>query len=460
MGEQKDSPHHGDYPSATQVWVFPQSSRVADSSGTVYNADSLEYTLSFGGVIDDLAFRGADVPIVLRGSELVAYTNTLLPAGSRTLTYTPKNIYLHGENVLLFTPDNTQTNGIRADAVPLSSLQAPMPGEPVDPHGLAFEPDATFLDKDGVFYLFSKAHESLFRWDPVAQRFLETIPLLGAPDYVAYSSDLHRVYLAYRSGLVRKLDLGTEPLSEVAFTTLAAAPRGMVAAGGYLFVQDNSGAWATHYTFSPAGAKISSLDFRNAYPDMGWSRQNQKVYYLRYSSPTDLQSAELNESGSAYPGVPLGGLGLEKDSPLHTDTGFTSPIRIAPDGSIVVLGSGVIHAANTLERLSTSLANSVADITWLNGEIQTIRTVATVAQLQQWTGPTYAQGIVKQFPGNRAPFADALSQPVTWRNAARWRSFFLRARPAVSDCRTRTAGCTIRAHRRGCCCESGDVEME
>src|SRR6185369_8784156 len=93
-----DSPHHGDYPGATRTWVFPGEARVVDDSGTVYSTGNLTYMSSFGGTITDLDFYGTDIPIVLRGSDLIAYSNTLLPTGSYRLTVAPKTIYVAGTN--------------------------------------------------------------------------------------------------------------------------------------------------------------------------------------------------------------------------------------------------------------------------------------------------------------------------------------------------------------------------
>src|SRR5206468_6410274 len=99
-----DSPHHGDYPGANRVWVFPGDAKVVDDSGTVYSTGNLTFLNSFGGSINDLDFYGTDIPIVLRDSTLIAYSNSLLPVGSRSLSFTPRNIYVGGTNILTFTP--------------------------------------------------------------------------------------------------------------------------------------------------------------------------------------------------------------------------------------------------------------------------------------------------------------------------------------------------------------------
>src|SRR5439155_10853618 len=242
------SPHHGDYPGANRVWVFPGDAKVVDDSGTVYSTGNLTFLNSFGGSINDLDFYGTDIPIVLRDSTLIAYSNSLLPVGSRSLSFTPRNIYVGGTNILTFTPDASTAHGIRVDVVPVSTLNPPTPGQPVDPNGLSYTPDNAFLDRNGILYLLSKSQQSLFRWDTLNQRYLVTIPLLEVPSYAAYSEDNHHFYIAYPSGLIRQIDLVSTNLAETPFANLPGRPLGLATAGRYVFAADPSGAWGTHYT--------------------------------------------------------------------------------------------------------------------------------------------------------------------------------------------------------------------
>src|SRR4029079_14380263 len=100
-----------------------------------------------------------------------------------------------------------------------------------------------------------------------------------------------------------------------------------------------------------------------------------------------------------YPGEVAGGIRNKLDSPLHDSSGFGHPIRVAPDGSIVVLGSGVIHDAKTLARKTTALANSITDAAWLGGELFTIREIAGTTQFQHWRHPTFGLDKVLQMNG-------------------------------------------------------------
>lgn len=391
-------PAHGDYPVGTRTWVFPSGTRVTDTTGHIYNSGDLTHALSFGTTIDDLAFSGNDVPIVLKGSTLTSYSNALLLAGSTTLSAPAKSIIVSGDSIVAFRP--TTDSNIATEIVALSSIKAPTPGLPVNPRGLAFTPEQVFTDNSGTVHLFSKAHQTIFRWSPTTQDYTTGIPLVGSPSFVAYSASSNCIYTAYVSGLVRKIDLADATLAEVPFAQLPAAPLGVATAGSYFFACDESGAWATHYTYSATGQLVTSKDWNYYSRAYIWNDANQKMYFFRDdTSPNDLLWEEINANGTAYPSLAAGALGNVKDSPLHTSTGFTHPIRLSPNGDFVALGSGMIHDGRTLERLSSGLANEFQDATWIGEKLYSFRTISNTAQLQEWTPPNFGLGLVLQIPG-------------------------------------------------------------
>lgn len=395
-----ESPYHGAYPTAAKTWVFPSDAKVVDDSGTVYSTANLTYAGSFGGTITDLSFYGTDVPIVLRNNQLCSYSSSLLPAATKSLAYTPFRILVASTDVLTFTMDEAEATGIKARAEPLSDLKTPTPGLPVNPAGLAFTPDFVFQDVNGVICLFHKASQSIFRWSPVTQQYLTTIPLVGIPSYAAYSPSMHRVYLAYPSGQVNKIDLNAPALAESPFYMLPSAPLGLSVAGNYLFAVDASGSWNTHYTISQNGTLVDSVDWNYYSTEYIWSEANQKMYFFRDdTSPNDVLWEEINANGTAYPGEVTGGIRNKMDSPYHGEDAFVHPIRVAPSGSLVITGTGKLYDARTLVRQTSVLPNTITDASWLGDELRTIRTITNVTQYQQWTGSSLAAGLVKQYPG-------------------------------------------------------------
>lgn len=394
------SPYHGDYPSASRTWVFDGGTQVVDDSGTVYATNNLVRLGSFATKIHALDFTDDGAPIVLNGQKLTAFTSQYLPTGSATVSGAATEIFVNDANIIAFTPDSASATGFDAELVPLADLQPPTPGEPVDPVGLSYKPDKIELTSDGQLLLFSKANNSIFRWDPAVQNYGPTIPLIGAPSFMTYSGTTNTAYVAYGSGLIYQIDLSAANPVEVPFANLATSPIGLSTAGQYVFAVDGSGAWVSHFTFAPDGTQIDAVDWNYSSTEYVWNDANQKMYFFRDdTSPNDLLWEEINANGSTYLSQPPGGIGGKQDSPLHTSSGFVHPIRVSPDGSIVVLGSGVIHNAKTLARLTGGLANSITDATWMEGELFTVRNIAGVTQYQRWSQPTYGQDDIAQTSG-------------------------------------------------------------
>lgn len=390
-----DSPYHGDFPAASRTWVFPGGAKVVDDAGIVYATNNLAQLSSFVGRIGDLDFAGTDLPIVLSGKTLTAYSAAMLPTGSFTLSEAPEEIFVNAANVIAFTPDSASSTGYRTNIVPLTSLQAPTPVQPVNPVGLSFTPDKIQLGADGTVLLLSKLHQSIFRWHPATQSFGNTIPLLGTPSDMAYSSATNTIYLAYSSGLIRKIDLGAGNPGEIPFVKVPYTAV-LAAAGPYLFVSAND-----QYTFAPNGAQIEVIEGHYYSDRYVWSEANQKLYFMQKgSTPTNVLWREINANGVRYSGEPAGGIGQMHQSYLHTNAGFTEPVRVSPDGTIVVLGSGRMHDAQTLAPLPEPLDNTITDAAWIGGELFTIRTIAGVAQFQHWPRPSFALGKVVQTAGS------------------------------------------------------------
>ncbi|MEZ4619771.1 MAG: PKD domain-containing protein [Caldilineaceae bacterium] len=371
LGTLSDSPYHGDYPSATEAFLFPDESRVVDSAGIVYSTSDLTYRNSLAGAVDDIAFAGAQ-PIVLRDDMLVAYSDALLETGSYRPAQAPQAIYVHGEQIIAFSTGSTR--GVEATAIALTLLTPTVPGAAVDPVGLIYMPDAMLQGNGDILYLLSKTHHSLFRWSLPARAYLPTIALNEAPSHVAYSAATNRLYLAYPSGKLTQIWLD-ETLVETPFANSPQTPCGLATAGEYLFVCDPTGAWVSHFTYHPDGTLIDQVAWNYFSQEYQWNAANRKLYFFRDdTSPNDLIWEEIDSDG---------GIGNKQDSPYHDSTGFVHPIRVAPDGSIVVLGSGRIYDASSLSQID-ALANNIADAAWYNGQLYTIRLINNQTQVQRW----------------------------------------------------------------------------
>ncbi|MCG6964048.1 MAG: hypothetical protein LJE95_12350 [Acidobacteria bacterium] len=374
MGPIVKSPSSGDYADATRCYVFPNEARVADNAGIVYATSDLTYAGSLAGPVDDMAFYG-DLPIVLRNGNVFSYSTTLLRTGRYTPAVPALGIAVSGETVFAFAPGTSSQPEV--EAFPVDSLTPQTPGAPADPVGEQFNPDAVLSGPDGDILLLDAGTLTVHRWSRAANRYEASIPLLAVPSYVAYSDINRALYVAYASGEITRIqfsELG-QPGVEQPFVNQPAEPRGLATAGEYLFVCDRSGAWATHFTYSPDGALISQVDWNYYSREYTWSEANRRMYFFRDAmSPNDLLFEEILADGT---------LGTEDDSPYHGELQAVLPIRVSSDGALVLLGSGRIYDGGSLEQVNT-LSNNISDAVWQGNALVTMRPLNAATQLQEW----------------------------------------------------------------------------
>lgn len=379
----KVSPYNESYSTGSRTFLFPNGARVADDSGTVYSTDSLSYSNSLAGTFTDLSFHGADIPIVLRGNKLTSYTNTLLEAGSHTLTAAGLRVAVDGGDALVFINDGSSLHGLRVETVPLSQFAAPQPGQAINPNGLPYTIDDAFVDKDGNLLLFSKAQLSLFRWSQSARQYTGSFPLVGVPDYAAYSAQNHSAYFAYASQIVRKMDLGVANPAETPLFTLPQRPDGLATAGEFIFASDPSGAWNSHYVFSPSGNIIQAVEWNYFSRVWEWDPVKRRMYFFRDdTSPNDLHYETIDTTGK---------ITGEGETPYHGDFTIATPIRVNPDGSKVAIGSGTIFETTGMTKLTASVA-SFTDARWWNQKLITIHQSGTRTQVRTWNANTLVEG--------------------------------------------------------------------
>jgi hypothetical protein len=371
LGIQADSPYHGDYPSASMTYVFPGDARVADNSGIVYSTSDLTYNNSLAGSFDNMDFYG-DLPIVLRGDTLYSYSNTFLETGNHTASRVMDKIYVHGDTIFAFFTNDLQA--LDLELIPVSLLTPDVPGTPVDPNGLAYTPDSIVLGSGGRVFLLSNANLSVFRWSSTQRRYLDSIPLVETVKYMAFSAETNTLYLAYDSGKITQINLAVSD-TEVPFVNSPQSPNGLATAGEFVFVVDPSGAWVSHFTYDPTGVLLSQEEWNYFSNEYIWNAANRKMYFFRDdTSPNDLLWEDIDINGF---------IGANMDSPYHSSEGIVHPIRVEPDGSTVLLGSGRIYDAISLERIDT-LSNNINDAAWVGSTLFTLIAGVNGSEIQEW----------------------------------------------------------------------------
>lgn len=362
---------------ATRVYVLPGEIRLIDNAGVVYNTADLTYSNRIDA-FEDIAFYG-DLPIVLRAGSVYAYSNSFQPAGSYTLQNQANAVFVYKDALYSFYG---QSAGIGVEVVPTARITTLTPFQPIDPRKIAYTPDNILLGKDEVVYLLSRNFLSVFRWSVAARDYLDTIPLRGAAKHMAYSQQTNRLYLAYPSGEITQIDLANST-AETDFVKTPAPACGLAAAGEFVFVCIPDGTWQIHSIYAPSGQLVSQADWNYYSQEYVWSPANRRMYFLRDGiSPNDLHWEEID---------PTGAIVAAGESPYHDSQGFEHPIRIAPDAQYVLLGSGRIHDATTLDKIDT-LSNDITDAVWLGDQLYTLHSLTPAfndaaladVQLQKW----------------------------------------------------------------------------
>ncbi|WP_434049890.1 thrombospondin type 3 repeat-containing protein [Marinobacter salarius] len=374
MGSDMDSPAHGDYPSASQLYLFPDESRVLDNQGILYFANDLTYAGSLAGAFDDMTFWQGDL-LVLRGNTVHQYNNAMLEVAQMGLNQQPLKIASYGDAVFAFYENSSQ---ISVEVLDLDSLATPSPGEPPNPETSDFIPDFIEFDsQEGLLYLADRETLAIHIWSAETQTYVDSIGLLNPPTWMTYSPAHGRLYLGYTGGKISQIVMSTGTLQETPFTNLPQSVLGLESAGDYLFAVDASGAWERFYSFDASGTMVDSVEWRHASSEYLWNPVTERIYHFRSgTSPNDIEWSELSST--------TGLLGSKGDSPYHSSGYAAAPLHFDPAGQLLLTGGGKLHDAYSLAELNY-LSNEITDAAWTGDTLHTIAAVDGNAVLQTWS---------------------------------------------------------------------------
>lgn len=351
-----DSPYHGSYPAADLTYARDAGGFVADSSGTVYSAAALEYLGNLGGPIAGAAFL-QDRFVVIRGASLSVFSNDLHELGTLTAPVGLIDIAVVDNHLYAISGS---IGSLHVDAIDVSLARPRTPPPARDWNETGAHADFILGDADRLV-LVSKVEHAGYRFRPQDWAFDLTTPLLLNPIYAAYSAVDDRLYASYDGGAIYAF-AGQAPGTA---NWLAATPYtafGLANAGEYVFAADMSGAWATHYMFSPAGTLLSNVEWNYYSRQYEWDPVARRMYFFRDdTSPNDLHFEQIALDGS---------IAAEGETPYHGEVQAQTPIRVAPDGARVVLGSGQVFETGGLTIIGNT--GPVDEIAWLFGDLYTI----------------------------------------------------------------------------------------
>lgn len=250
--------------------------------------------------------------------------------------------------------------------------------------------DDAFVDASNLIYLFDAETNILQRWNANKRYYLAPLDLGEDAQYVALSETNKQIYVAYQDGAVKRFAFEQDLLLEE-FTQLSDYPLGLAVANQYVFAVDPTGAWDSHYLFSPEGILLDSREWSEYSAEYRWNPYTQKMYFYRDgSSPNDIHSQFID--------IETGTFGEESESPYHGSYLIRHPIRVSADGQYVLTGSGDIYNSADLT-LEHSLPIEVTDATWSDQALITIREQEGSTLLEQWVG-TFVLSNWVEYPSN------------------------------------------------------------
>jgi hypothetical protein len=365
-----DTSYHGDYPTASKLYLNQSGNKIYDDAGIVYFTSDLTYTGSLAGSIDALAFSG-DNAIAARSNTLFLYNPSLHEIGQLSLNNQPLYLSATDENVFSFYEG---TNSLEVEIKDLSGFSLPAVGEPADPNTTNYEPDLVDTNGSDTLYLYDQESLTIFQWSTTQNAYLDSWALINPPSWMSYSQSHERLYLGYNSGKITYFDSNSN--TEKHFLSLALGVKGLLASGDYLFAADSSGAWNTHYLIDSSGTVTSSEDWRKTAQQYIYSALTNRIYHFRDgTSPNDIEWTEFDPDS--------GILGNKGDSPYHGSTLYTKyPLRLNLAGDLIVNGAGQLIDGYSLE-VHNSLSNNITDAAWFNNN--TLITIdETSSNLQFW----------------------------------------------------------------------------
>jgi len=392
--------YYGDYSPGVRSWVFPDESKLIHTSGAIIATSDLRLVNRITA-IDDVDYLQNEIPFVMQGTRITAYSKAFLPSGQVDLGAKAIKIFVNTTDVIVFFSDTLAPRGYSIQFFPITQFQPADPNLPIDPTGLAYTPDWVAVSNQARVLLLSKSQQNIFVWNPMSLSYQRSIGLLSSPSAIAYDPVTDLIYVAYDSGLIYKIDLKTPEPKEVPFVNLPGRPVTLTIAGDFIFAVDQSAYRYNHRVFSRDAELLSSKEHYQQYQDYAFNPVNQSMYYLRGGGYSSVLIYEPIDT--------MGRLLATVSSSVNDYFDTARPIRFTPDGKSVLIGSGSIFDAQTLKQSPYSLANSVSDAVWFSGRWVTIRDVAGVPQLQQWPGQTLEPVYVMQWPNGTGYSAKVLT---------------------------------------------------
>ncbi|MCJ8345184.1 hypothetical protein MJH12_06570 [bacterium] len=226
---------------------------------------------------------------------------------------------------------------------------------------------------NGVVYLLS--NNRIYRWSSALEQDLNPIILQDSATHMTYSSYHQRFYLTYSSGEITQISLQNLN-KETHFTFMPKTPHGIISIEKIIMVADDSRDNA-QYTFDVNGRVLGIYSNRHRSKTYAWSSEINKLFYLKDGwSSSSLQAQFINPDTGKFE--------IFQNAPDHWGSCLLHPVRVSIDATKVILGSGDIYSAETLDYIGT-LSDNHDEALWINSGLITLqKTSENNTLLTQW----------------------------------------------------------------------------
>jgi hypothetical protein len=358
--------------------VLADGTRVTDRTGVVYNSSDLTYVGSLGTWICDAISDSAGGFYSLAGTKIYAHDQSYRQIGSASLGLYGARFWRKDNALYAFAQPSALGATPAVQKIDLTQINPPTVASAVDAHGRRVSPARIVLDEDGVLYVYSKSDRNIFRWSVDKRKYLAPIPLSSAPNFLAYSAANHSLYFDGNGSQLKQISLNSGSFAELPFLAAAQKVTALQTAGSFVYYIEQTGySSEVHNTASAAGAVLSRTGptFWTA-AEYTWAPVNHRMFfpdgsYLRYET--------IATDGR------ITGWGMTQyaDGPQ-----FVPPIRVSPDGSVLLVGSGRLYDGVAMTYLG-SLPTAVVDAAWTTGNLHLLRSSSTGTEVQTWPTSTY-----------------------------------------------------------------------
>ena len=326
-------PFHGDYNLPSPLRLFPDESRVIVGSGNMFSLSDLSWMGSIGLSFVDVAFYEDFIMLLteFQGNARI----TVLDSGFEILfatdfAGTPVQLLVHEHTLQLITHSGTLR--VQSVSLPLQQSDATPTASPVsiaEPFILPFDVAEAQMDDEGVIYALSDNEEELYRLDTRAETASYVAKLAQGIDAFTVNPAGGETYISYDQGRIEVYNHTAGKLCF--FNALGDRARFMVVAEAFLFTGDNSGFHSTQTLFLRAtGTRLSQDDLRFPGANPVYVESLQRVVYRTVFSPNDIARVDVGS----------GVLGNVVDSVYHGGFSMFQPLRLFPDETKVIFGSG------------------------------------------------------------------------------------------------------------------------